>query len=109
MRAVVWLIAIGLVLGALAPIIVTVIAGRSFIFHPTITSAEHLRMIAGRPGWSTEKLRVDDVELVGIIHPPREENSPWIVMFGGNGSPIDGNQSILELLARERDLGLAVF
>lgn len=87
----------------IAPMLVTLFACRSFLYHPTADVA------APPPGWSAQRFRAaPDVELSGLVR-TSSAGGPWILFFGGNASPIGGNRQILDLVDRTGSIGLAVF
>jgi fermentation-respiration switch protein FrsA (DUF1100 family) len=91
-------------LAVVAPMLVTLVACRSFLYHPTADIA------AAPAGWKTLRLRVaPDVELAGVVRAPASADARWFLMFGGNASPISGNREILNLVDSTGTSGLAVF
>lgn len=81
----------------------------TIIYHPTPISPEAFAPLETR-GWQRESIVVDaETTLVGLVRPAKP-GTPWILYFGGNATPIAGNQEILEIMAAEHpEWGLAVF
>jgi alpha/beta superfamily hydrolase len=62
-------------------------------------------------GWELVRLPVAaDVELFGLVRPPREPNARWLLFAPGNGEALlRGFRGVLDALRGERDLGLCLF
>lgn len=70
---------------------------------------EYLRL-AAQPGWRADTIELGDgVTLRGLLRPPR--SSPdWLLFFPGNGGGmLHSAQSLLDKLAAEVDVGVAVY
>lgn len=102
------LLAAGLVVGLL------LVAARSrtwFVYRPGPLSDAQYGVLAQRTGWRAEPITVaPDVELRGLVRRPREAGAPWLLLLPGNGEDVlRGGQALLEGLAGDADLGLAVW
>jgi pimeloyl-ACP methyl ester carboxylesterase len=60
-------------------------------------------------GWQVDRLTVaPDVELVGLVRPPKDAKARWILFVPGNSEALlDGFQLELDELRRDEDVGLA--
>ena len=102
------LLAAGLVVGLI------LVAARSrtwFVYRPGPLSDAQYRALAERAGWRAEPITVaPGVELRGLVRPPRDAAAPWLLLLPGNGEDVlRGGQALLEGLAGDKDLGLAVW
>jgi uncharacterized protein len=88
-----------------APILLTLVACRSMLYHPTNDEP------VPPAGWTAERLRVEpEVELVGLVRSPTIAGARGVLFFGGNGSSIGGNRDLLRLIdGPGTGAGLAVF
>jgi pimeloyl-ACP methyl ester carboxylesterase len=103
------LILLVLLLAAL-PVGLVAACGRAFLYHPTHLGPRHLRALAAQSGWKLEPISVRaDIELQGLVRPPTAANATWVLFFGGNAMGLAAGHTILELLAEDADLGLAVW
>lgn len=102
------LLAAGLAVGLL------LVAARSrawFVYRPGPLSDAQYRTLAERAGWRGEPITVaPGVELRGLVRRPRAADAPWLLLLPGNGEDVlRGGQALLEGLAGDADLGLAVW
>ena len=83
---------------------------RAPIYPGSSIPSERWTQAAGRPGWAIEHVEVaPGVTVVGLERAPKAPDAHWILFFGGNGSSIDSLQRIVEKVAADDDVGLAVF
>lgn len=102
------LLAAGLVVGLL------LVAARSrswFVYRPGPLSEAQYGALTQRTGWRAEPITVaPGVELRGLVRRPRDADAPWLLLLPGNGEDVlRGGQALLEGLAGDQDLGLAVW
>lgn len=104
MRKLLTLVLTALALLFVAPMIATLVACRSFLYHPT-------RDVARDGGaWKAEHLAVEGgVELVGLVRAPTSSVASTLLVFGGNGSSISGNRWIIDTIDSMDEHGAAVF
>src|SRR5437762_12527029 len=82
---------------AVLPIAVAAKYGRKILYHPPRLPPETIEALGRAPGWSVQRLKMDDgTGLVGLVRPPASETAPWIVFFGGNAFDLASSQFILE-------------
>jgi hypothetical protein len=86
-------------------------AVRSFPYSRPVLTAEGWAALAAKPGWRAETVAVaDGVVLRGLVRAPRAPGAPWVLFFQGNSKRLLGEgQEVLEALAGQDDLGLALF
>ncbi len=95
------------VLAAAAPLLLTAACGRRFLYYPTGLGASERAGLALR-GWQNAELAGGAGPLVGLVR-PGAPGAPWLLLFGGNAMDLGSGQYVLELVAGEADVGLAVF
>lgn len=86
------------------------LAGKRHRFAYWIAKKDSLQVQAlARDGWVVDRLKVaPEVDLVGLVRPPKNPASPWLLFVPGNSTAIlDGFQQVLEDLRGEDDVGLA--
>jgi pimeloyl-ACP methyl ester carboxylesterase len=100
----------------LAPILFTMFACRSLIYHPTLVTDAHLDALGGRPQWQRSRVEVERdrkgvIAVNGLVRTPTASTSLWLLFFGGNAADIASNAYVLEMVREHSalDLGLAVF
>ncbi len=82
---------------------------RSFIYYPTKLSDADLTRLARAPKWQRWSVEVEPGLITqGLIHRPSHPKAPWLLFFGGNAMDLEASQSVLDLVGRDRDWGLAV-
>lgn len=62
-----------------------------------------------KDGWLIDRLQVaPDVELVGLVRPPKSPDARWLLFVPGNSTAmLDGFQAVLDDLRGDDDVGLA--
>lgn len=99
-----WTLLLGAVaLIVVAPMVLTLVACRTLLYHPTQDRAADVN------GWTVERVSRGDVELVGLVRTPSNAPERYLMFFGGNAAPINGNRALLELFDRTGSAGAAVF
>lgn len=105
--------------GALACALLVALAGAWYVrrkthferlpAHPT-PKAEVDALATG--GWRLTPLKVEGAVLAGLVKPPRAQDAPWILFWGGNADEaLKGNRRYLEQLVagESADVGLATW
>jgi uncharacterized protein len=95
----------------LLPILLTALACRAFIYHPTTLTKREVEALGRKAGWARTSIDVaEDVSLVGLVKASPRPDARWLLFFGGNAADIAGNQAVLDLVRGSSDApGLAVF
>ncbi|MGE0432625.1 MAG: alpha/beta hydrolase [Planctomycetota bacterium] len=91
-------------------ILIAWLAGRSFIYYPTVTPIQFIEGYGNRDGWSTlHTTMTDGTTLIGLRRTPAADArsaAPWIVYWGGNAAGITGNIDSLDTIRGDHDWGV---
>lgn len=96
------------ILGAIAA--TWLIAGKMHRFSYWIARKDDSQVEAlAKDGWIVDRLQVaPDIELVGLVRPPKAPDARWLLFVPGNSTAmLDGFQGVLSDLRGEDDVGLA--
>lgn len=82
-----------------------------FRYRPAPLSDADLHALAQAPGFAADEAQVaPGVVLRGLVRRPADAQAPWLFFLPGNGNDVlRGAQDLLQRLAGERDIGLAVW